>query len=187
MSNTINDIIERRSIRTYKSEKVPRDLLSLIVKAGRFAASAANSQVWHFTVVDNAAIIGRITDTLKSASKHPSAPSYLAPRVNTPEYTVNYGAPVFIIISGDPVRATTINDCSLAAGNIMLAAHALGLGSCWINQLGVVCDVPEFRSLLSELGVPENYKVYACVCLGYPSQDTPPAPARKEGVENYVE
>jgi nitroreductase len=187
MSNTISDIIERRSIRQYKDQKIPRDILSLIVKAGRFAPSAANSQVWHFTVIDNKTVIDRVTSTLKSASKHESVPAFLAPRVNTPEYTVNYGAPVLIIISGSPARGTTINDCSLAAGNIMLAAHSLGLGSCWINQPGVVCDAPEFRALLTELGVPQDYKVYACVCLGYPDQIISIAPERKEGVENYVD
>jgi nitroreductase len=187
MSTTISDIIERRSIRGYQDQKVPRDLLELLVKAGKYAPTAANSQVWHFTVIQNMDIINRITETLKAASFHPSVPGYFKEKVTKPEYTVNYGAPVFIIISGDPARATAINDCSLAAGNIMLAAHALGLGSCWINQPGVVCDVPDFRALLTELGVPENYRVYACVCVGYPAHTISIPPERLQNVANFVE
>jgi nitroreductase len=187
MSTTINDIIERRSIRQYKDQKVPRNTLELLVKAGRCAPSAMNYQSWHFTVIQNNDVITRITETLKSSSRDPGAPRYLEGVVTNPEYTVNYGAPVFIIISGDRVRPTAINDCSLAAGNIMLAAHSLGLGSCWINQPGVVCDVPEFRSLLTELGVPESYKVYACICIGYADQTISMPPERIDGVENYVE
>jgi nitroreductase len=187
MSNAITNILERRSIRQYMDRKVPKNELSLILKAGKYAPTAADAQPWHFTVIQNTEVINRITDALKSASKHPSVPEFLAPKVNKPEYTVNYGAPVFIIISGDPRRSTSINDCSLAAGNIMLAAHSLNLGSCWINQPGIVCDVPEFRSLLTELGVPAEYRVYACVCLGYPDQEISQAPERREDVENYVE
>jgi nitroreductase len=187
MSATISDIIARRSIRAYKDDKVPRDVLEMIIKAGRYAPSAANSQLWHFTVVENIETINNITAALKSASTHPSAPAPLAAKVNKPEYTVNFGAPVFIIISGDPVRATTINDCSVAAGNIMLAAHSIGLGSCWINQPAAACDVPEFRSLLTKLGVPESHKIYACICLGYPKDPLPQAPARKEGTVNFVD
>jgi nitroreductase len=187
MSSTISDIIERRSIRDYHDQQVPRDMLELLVKAGKYAPSAANSQVWHFTVIQNREVINRITETLKSASRHPSVPAYFNEKVTKSEYTVNYGAPAFIIVSGDPARATAINDCSLAAGNIMLAAHALGLGSCWINQPGIVCDVPEFRALLTELGVPEKYKVYACVCLGYPAQTISIPPERLQNVVNFVE
>jgi nitroreductase len=187
MSTTINDILERRSIRSYKNERVPRHTLELLIKAAKHAPSWANSQVWHFTVIENRDVIDRVTSTLKSASTDPGAPEFLANKVNKPEYTVNYGAPVFIIISGDPVHATTVNDCTLAAGNITLAAHALGLGSCWINQLCRVCDVPELRKLLTELGVPESYKVYSCLCLGYPDQSVPIPPERKDGVENYIE
>ncbi|MDR1514780.1 MAG: nitroreductase family protein [Synergistaceae bacterium] len=186
MSRTISDIIERRSIRQYLEQVVPHDVLELLIKAAKYAPSAMNAQIWHFTVITNRGVIDRVTDTLKAASLHESVPADFRTRVTKPEYTVNYGAPAFIIISGDPVWATAINDCSLAAGNIMIAAHSLGLGSCWINQPGAVCDVPQFRSLLTELGVPQNYKVYACVCIGYPAHSIAIPPDRIDGVVNFV-
>jgi nitroreductase len=189
MSKTISDIIERRSIRHYTEQTIPRDTLELLLKAARYAPSAMSSQVWHFTVISNRGVIDRLTEALKAAVSDPAVPvpEKLRIAVSKPEYTVNYGAPHFIIISGDPAWATAINDCSLAAGNIMIAAHSLGLGSCWINQPGAVCGVPGFRALLSELGVPENYKVYACLCLGYPVRAGTTLPDRVQDVVNYVD
>ena len=187
MSNMISGIIERRSIRDFKDERIPRDVLELIIKAASYAPSARNRQCWHFTVVDSSEVIDRITSALKRAAKHESAPSYLNEQVGVPGYRVGYNASVLVIISGDPAFSTTVSDCALAAGNIMLAAHSLGLGSCWINQPSVVCGVPEFRALLTELGVPENYTVYPCVCLGHPNMPIPHAADRAEGTVNYVE
>jgi nitroreductase len=146
-----------------------------------------SAQAWHFTVISNRRAIDRLTEALKTAVSDPSVPERLRLAVTKPEYTVNYGAPHFIIVSGDPALGTAINDCSLAAGNIMIAAHSLGLGSCWINQLGVVCGVPAFRALLSELGVPEMYRVYACLCLGYPAHGITDLPYRLPDVVNYVD
>jgi nitroreductase len=187
MSKTISDIIERRSIRHYTEQTIPRDTLELLIKTAKYAPSAMSSQVWHFTVVSKRNVLDRLTEALKAAASDPSVPEKFRQNVTKPEYTVNYGAPHFIIISGDPAWATAINDCSLAAGNIMIAAHSLGLGSCWINQPGAVCGVPEFRALLSELGVPEKYKVYACLCLGYPAHVVTTPPERLPDVVNYVD
>jgi nitroreductase len=187
MSKTISDIIERRSIRHYTDRTVSRETLELLVKAATHAPSAMSSQVWHFTVISRRSAIDRLTEALKAAAFDPSVPETFRLNVTKPEYTVNYGAPHFIVISGDPAWATAINDCSLAAGNIMIAAHSLGLGSCWINQPGAVCDVPGFRALLSEFGVPEKYKVYACLCLGYPVNAAATPPDRLPDVVNYVD
>lgn len=186
MSSIIDGIIERRSIRKFRPEGVSRDLLELLVKAATFAPSAMNTQLWHFTVIENKEKIDRLTETLRSAATHESVPDFLSKMVAKPTYTVNYGAPVLIVISGDRSRSTTINDCTLAAGNIMLAAHSLGLGSCWINQLNVVCDVPAFRKALTELGVPEAYAVYASVCVGHPEGPLPQPAERRTDVANYV-
>lgn len=187
MSDIINGLIERRSVRKYTDKPVPRDVLDLIVKAGAHAPSSKNTQPWHFTVIQNAGVIDRVTATLKSASRHESAPDFLAPFVDVPTYTVNYGAPAFIIISGDRSRSLSVNDCTLAAGGMMLAAYALGLGSCWINQPSVVTGIPEFRALLTELGVPQEYDVYACLCLGYPAELHPRPAERRAGTANYIE
>jgi len=187
MSNLINGMIERRSVREYLDKPVPLDTLELIVKAGAHAPSSMNTQPWHFTVIQNAERIARVTETLKAAASAEGVPDFLAKFVSAPAYTVNYGAPVFIIISGDRSRSPSVNDCTLAAGNMMLAAYALGLGSCWINQPSVVTNVPEFRALLTELGVPPEYDVYACLCLGFPAETLPLAAKRRADVVNYID
>jgi nitroreductase len=64
-------------------------------------------------------------------------------------------------------------DCACAIENMFLAAHSLGIGSCWINQLGTTCDDPEVRAFITSLGVPENHKVYGCVALGYADSKIP--------------
>jgi Nitroreductase len=186
MSDVLNAIVERRSVRKYKDTPVSAEVLGVLLKAAVYAPSARNRQAWHFAVVTNAEARARITETLKSASRHESAPDFLAPLVDTPTYSAGYDAPALIIVSGEREWSTTVCDCALAAGNIMLAAHAYGLGSCWINQLNVVCDVPEFRTLLSELGVPAAYRVYASVCVGYPDGERPQAPERVPGVVHFV-
>jgi nitroreductase len=186
VNSTISEIIERRSVRKYTDKKVPRDMLELIVKAGRFAPSAQNCQAWHFTVIDNMDVIDRITETLKAAAKKDGVNEKLMAKVCNDAYSVNFkSAPVFIIISGDPSSAMPAENCALAAGNIMLTAHSLGLGSCWINQLSQGCVIPEFRALLTELGIPSDYKVYSCVCLGY-SDGIVSTPARRDDTVNYV-
>ena len=187
MGSIMNDIVERRSIRKYRSQPVPQDLLETLIKAASHAPSAMNVQLWHFTVIKNPSVIDRLTEALKRASHHESVPDYLAPRVDKPDYRIGYDAPVLILVSGERTRSTTVNDCTLAAGNIMLSAYSLGLGSCWINQPGVVCDVGEFRALLGELGVPADYRIYATVAVGYPEGGHPRAPERVHGTVNYVE
>lgn len=64
-------------------------------------------------------------------------------------------------------------DCACAIENMFLAAQSLGIGSCWINQLGITCDDPEVREFITALGVPANHKVYGCVALGYPDSKIP--------------
>ncbi|GHV50800.1 NAD(P)H nitroreductase [Synergistales bacterium] len=182
----ISTILERRSIRKYTDQKVTRDALTLILKAGRFAPSAQNCQAWHFTVVEDVAVIDRITETLKAAAEEDGTDGKLMAKVCNDAYSVNFGsAPAFIIISGDPGSAMPAENCALAAGNIMLTACALGLGSCWINQLSRGCLIPKFRALLTELGVPPEYNVYASVCLGYPD-GAANASERRDGTVNYV-
>lgn len=79
-----------------------------------------------------------------------------------------------------------MEDGALVLGNIFLAAHSLGLGTCWVNQLKFIAEEKDFRQTLSRLGVPEGYKLIGCAALGHPAADTPKAPARKSGLVNIV-
>ena len=81
MNSLISGIIERRSVRKFKPGRVSEELLGLLVKAATFAPSAMNTQLWHFTVVENRERIDRITEALRSASTHESVPDFLSKMV----------------------------------------------------------------------------------------------------------
>jgi nitroreductase len=183
----LENIFTRRSIRRYLPKPLPREILEQIVKAGTYAPSARNSQPWHFTVVTSPGRIDRITEELKAAvARMPQ--NHYKDFVGAASYSVNFrNAPVFIIVSGDAGASIMIEaDCALALGNMFLAAHALGVGSCWVNQLGPIGDEPGFRAHLTALGFPESHRVIGGLALGRPDGPRPPAPPRRSGRINVV-
>lgn len=187
MNEVLRAIRTRRSIRKFQAKVPSRAEIEKIVEAGLWAPSARNKQPWHLTVITGLERIARITNELKAAVARMPENPYKA-FVGNDAYTVNYHAPVFIIVSADPDAAPLAPaDCALVLGNMFLAAHSLGIGSCWINQLGSACPDPGFRSLLTELGVPAANRVFGCGTFGYAEGDAPQAPARKENAVNYVE
>ena len=94
-------------------------------------------------------------------------------RGHSQTYCCYYHAPTLVIVSNEPTQWWAAMDCACALENVFLAAKSLGIGSCWINQLGQTCDDPDVRAFLTKLGVPENHKVYGCAALGYASADAP--------------
>ena len=91
-----------------------------------------------------------------------------------------YGAPCVIVVLVDPERYTCVEDGSLVMGNLMEAAHALGLGSCWIHRAGQMFDTPEGKALLNDWGLPENLRGIGNCILGYAAEE-PEAKPRREG------
>lgn len=86
-----------------------------------------------------------------------------------------------------PTSLPAAMDCACALENIFLAAKSLGIGSCWINQLGQTCDDPDVRAFLTKLGVPESHKVYGCAALGYAPADAPVKEKKvKEGTVTII-
>jgi nitroreductase len=98
-----------------------------------------------------------------------------------------YGAPIVIVVFADTARYTYVEDGSLAIGNMLNAAHSLGLASCWIHRAGQVFDSPEGRAMAREWGIPDSYKGIGNVILGYAEGDLPEAKPRKEGFTIIVE
>ena len=94
-------------------------------------------------------------------------------RGHSETYCCYYHAPTLVIVSNEPTRWWAPMDCACALQNIFLAAKSLGIGSCWINQLGQTCDDPDVRAFLTRLGIPENHRVYGCAALGYAPADAP--------------
>jgi Nitroreductase len=187
MNEVIKALNERRSIRHFKPEAVDDESLEAIIKAGLHAPSARGSQAVHITAVLGLENIARLNAAVKAATVKPGFDKY-AGMADQPGYSINFHqAPVFIIVSVDPQASfCPPEDGALVLGNILLAAHALGLGACWVNQLGPICDEPGFRQVLTEFGLPPAGKIIGCAAIGHRAGDNPKASARKPGRVNIV-
>lgn len=163
----LSAIKTRRSFRKYKSTPVPQELIDQVIEAGTYAASGKGYQPWKVIVVTNEEVKARI--------RHINAQIMGAGEDADPFY----GAPVYLIVIADRTNPNHIYDGSLMMGNMMLAAHALGLGSCWINRAREEFDMPEWKEWLKELGIEGDYAGIAHLALGYPDGEPRPAKERK--------
>ena len=173
MSNEVlENIKSRRSVRTYTEQQVSAGDLNLILEAAAYAPSGMNFQTWHFTAIQDAAVLTELNEKIKGAFAKSDDP-HLQERGQSETYCCYYHAPTLVIVSNEPTRWWAPMDCACALQNIFLAAKSLGIGSCWINQLGQTCDDPDVRAFLTRLGIPENHRVYGCAALGYAPADAP--------------
>lgn len=178
-------MLSRRSTRAFKPDLPDKALLDQIVEAGLYAPSAMNEQPWTFTVVTNADKLAAINDAVKKYFASTGEEHYVARAVDK-NYCCYYGAPALIIVSCAAGSRYPVEDASCALQNMFLCAHELGLGSCWINQLGgQACDYPAIRELLDGFGIPSADKVYGCAAIGYIKAETEQKPRR--GTVKYVE
>lgn len=153
MSQMLEMICSRMSCRSFLQTDVEREKLEQLVTVACNAPSARNRQLWQFTVVTQTQDLSELYTAVGAA-------------LGREDYGF-YGANCMILCSNDREHPFGREDCACAMENIMLCAHALDLGSVWINQLTSTCDDARVRSILSRLGVPENHVVYGCAALGY--------------------
>lgn len=187
MNTVIEAILSRRSVRKYSGTPVQQEILSQIIEAGQYAPSGMNAQSWHFSVIQNQEKLEALEATVYKALTRSEDP-YLKKMGALSEFNYFYGAPVLVIISNaaNSISLSPVSDAALAAGNMMLAAHALGLGSCWVHVLTRLREVPEVREALKALGVPKGNVVCSALSIGYPEGPLPKAMDRREGTVNYV-
>ena len=165
LSDAING---RRTVRDYTSVSVgEREIRDLIDSAIR-APSAINQEPWRFTVVRDAKMLSRISDEAKAyiLRKPPTelASPHFQSLLDNPTFNIFYNAPVLIVISA-AAGPWAVEDCALAAENLMLAAHAAGLGTCWIGFAQAWLGTPEGRALLL---LPEAEIPVAPIIVGHP-------------------
>ncbi len=173
MNTVLENIKSRRSVRFYTSQQISSGDLDLILEAATYAPNGMHRETWHFTAVQNKDMLKELNEKIKKAYAK-SDDIRLKERGLSPTYCCYYNAPTLVIVSNEPTQWWAGMDCACALENIFLAACSLGIGSCWINQLGETCDDPEVRALLTRLGVPEEHKVYGCAALGYAQTDIVP-------------
>lgn len=185
MNEVIQNILTRRSVRSYKEEQISDEHLNLILEAAKFAPSGMGKQDWHFTAVQSKEKIQKLSFAIKEALQN-SPVEQLKNMGSNPNYNPFYSAPTIIITAYNRDSLTKVSDCAAALENIFLAAHSLNIGSCWIHMLAVTGDYPKVRSILTELGIPKDYEVSGTAALGFNSTESPKAAPRKEGTVNIV-
>ncbi|MCE1254895.1 MAG: nitroreductase family protein, partial [Anaerolineae bacterium] len=153
--DTLEAIFTRRSIRRYTPQPVSDEEINSLLRAGMQAPSSGNAQPWHFIVIDDSSLLQRIPEFHNSAA-----------------FVGN--APLGILICADTTLAKPGRwalDCSAAAENMLLAAHAMGLGACWVSSEPVPERIAGFRQLSN---LPENIHPVCLVTIGHPAQSIQP-------------
>lgn len=174
MNSTIKDILERRSCRKFKSDMVPQELIEQVVEAGQYAASAKGAQATRIIAVTNKEIRDRIAKDNQAIGGWQEG------------FDPFYGAPVILIVLGEKDWANKVYDGSLVMGNMMLAAHSLGLGSIWIHREKEEFEMDFYKQLLKDIGLEGEYEGIGHCALGYADCELPAAAPRKENHVFYV-
>ena len=167
MNETIKILLERRSVRGYKEDLVPEEVLNEILEAGEYAPSGMGQQGTLMVVTQNPELVAKLSKMNAAVMGSTSDPFY--------------GAPTVIIVFSDSKMGTCVENGSLVMGNLMNAAHALDVDSCWIHRAKEVFDSEEGKELKKQWGVPDEYIGVGHCVLGYRDCEYPKAKPRKEG------
>lgn len=169
MNETIKTLKERRSIRKYKENQISDEELNQILEAGEYAPTGRGAQSPIMVVVQDKELIKELSKINAEIMGITSDPFY--------------GAPTVIIVLADKTRNTYKEDGSLVMGNLMNAAHSLGVDSCWINRAKEVFESERGKELLKDWGIEGDYEGIGHCILGYRDCEYPKAAPRKT---NYV-
>lgn len=167
------NLLTRRSIRKYKPDMLPREILDKIIEAGTYAPTGKNQQSPIIIAVTNKALRDRMAQMNAEVLGIDSDPFY--------------GAPVVLVVLAERSNPNHVYDGSLVMANLMLAAQALGVGSCWINRAREVFDTDEGKTILADLGIEGDYEGVGNCILGYADGPAPTAKPRKENYVCYAE
>lgn len=177
-------IFGRRSVREYTAQSVDPQMIRSLIDAAVHAPSAVNQQPWTFTVARDQTVLTRISDGAKRhmlATMPPSRHSdYLRSRLSDPNFHIFYHAPVLIVISAIEQGPWIVEDCALAAENLMLAAHAAGLGTCWIGFAQGFLNTADGKK---SLDLPAAWVSVAPIIVGHPKAAAAAVPRREPAVK----
>ena len=169
MNETMNALLNRRSIRKYRDEMPRREDLEQIIQAGLYAASGKGGQSSIIVAVTDKALRDRLMEMNRKVGGWAEG------------FDPFYGAPAVLLVLAKKNTPFTVADGSLSMGNMMLAAHALGLGSCWINRAREEFETEEGKEILRSLGVEGEYEGVGHCVVGYAAGALPKPAPRKDG------
>jgi len=170
--NAFENLLTRRSIRQYKQDPIPEEVLNKILEAGTYAPTGMNKQAPIIIAVTNREMRDRLSKMNAAVMG-----------TNTDPF---YGAPVVLVVLANKDVRTAVYDGSLVMGNLMLAAHELGVGSCWIHRAKEMFESEEGKAILKDLGIEGNYEGIGNCILGYADCPAPEARPRKENYVYYI-
>lgn len=168
MQSTYQDLLDRRSCRKFTADPVPKDLIEKVIQAGLYAPSGMGRQDAIVLAVTNRELRDRLAATNAAVMGAPAGTDPF------------YGAPVVLVVLARKDCPTHLYDGAAMIANMLNAAYALGLGSCWIHRAKEEFEQPEWRQLLADLGATGDYEGIGHCILGYPAADPAPAAPRKE-------
>ena len=175
----MNDIIkameERRSIRNFRPEMPKKEDLEQIIEAGLYAANGMGLQNTIIVAVTNRELRDRIAETNREIGGWAEG------------FDPFYGAPAILIVLAEKDSRNRVYDGSLVMGNLMLAAHSLGLGSIWIHRAKQEFEMPEYQQLLKDLGIEGEWEGIGHCAVGYTKGEIPKAAERKPGRVYWAE
>ena len=175
MNHVIENIYSRHSVRSYRDEPVPRELLDEVLEAGRRAPSGGNNQCSRIYVISNKDVLARMSRLAEAEfakmevyeGMYKSLRSSIV-RSKNGGYDFTYNAPVNIIVTNKKGYGNAMADSAMLLMTMMLAAQSLGLGTCYTNQTHWLDENEAFRSFLSELGVKDDETVCCGMSIGWP-------------------
>ena len=165
MNPILENIIMRRSVKSYRPDSVPAELIDQVLEAGLYAASGMNSQETVIVAITNKSVRDRLAKSNAAVMGADMDPFY--------------GAPAVLVVLAKKSRGTGIYDGSLVMGNMMLAAASLGLGSCWIHRAKECFEQQEWKDWLHSIGVEGEYEGIGNCILGYAEGEVKPPLPRK--------
>ncbi|MCI6493983.1 MAG: nitroreductase [Bacteroidales bacterium] len=172
-NNALEVLKSRRSIRSYQDKMPEKELIAQIVEAGTYAPTGMGKQSPIIVAVTN-------RDTRDQLAE-------MNAKIMGVDTDPFYGAPVVLVVLADKQYPTYLYDGSLVMGNLMNAAQAVGLGSCWIHRAKEVFETPEGKTLLKEWGIEGDYEGIGNCIIGYSAQETPQVKPRKPDYVRYIE
>lgn len=163
----LTSLKERRSVRAFRPDQIRPEELEAVLEAGTYAPTGLGRQSPLIVATQNPALIARLSKLNAAVMGRDTDPFY--------------GAPTLLTVFADPSFVTGFEDACLVMGNLLNAAFAVGLGSCWIHRAKEVFASADGQALMAEWGVPSNRVAVGHVILGYPATAFPPAAPRREG------
>lgn len=185
--NVLEAIRGRRAVRDYADKVPPESVIRSLIGEAVWAPSGINLQPWCFFVVDDSTVLASYSAEAKAlmlgqAEVH-SELAHMREMLASPEFNIFYNAPVLIVICATAPDEMALKDCCLAAQTLMLAAHAKGLGSCWIGLSEAWLNTPAGKT---KLGIPAEYRIVAPIIVGYPKGFIAPRERRAPDIRHVA-